>query len=296
METIYLATMIASNDIAKSRIDGMKILIDSKKEFPEYYDKNYIDKDFNELYHRLKPSKCELNKSSNSTTIGAYSTFDGSPLSQGLFQWSLWHISEDDLMYKEQWQKLKQEIMKYGIRNSLTTALMPTASTSQILSNNECFEFFTNNIYTRKTQAGDFMVVNKYLINDLDNIGLWSDSMKNKIIGANGSIQDISIIPQNIKNIYKTVWEISQKNLIDMAGERSAFICQSQSLNLFLEDPTIGKLSSMYMHAWKQGIKTTYYLRSRAKTSIKKTTVSQVEAEAAIACSLENPESCEACQ
>jgi len=276
METIYLATMTASNDMAKSRIDGMKILINSKKEFPEYYDKNYIDKDFNELYHSLKPSQCELNKSSNSTTIGAYSTFDGSPLSQGLFQWSLWDISEEDLMYKEQWEKLKQEIIKYGVRNSLTTALMPTASTSQILSNNECFEFFTNNIYTRKTQAGDFMVVNKYLINDLDNIGLWSDSMKNKIIGANGSIQDITMIPQNIKNIYKTVWEIKQIWVLKAAKARGVFVDQTQSMNIFMDVPDYNRLTSCLFWGWKAGLKTgMYYLRSKPATDAIKITVSK---------------------
>ena len=274
METIYLASMTASNDIAKSRYENMKILMN--KEFPEYYDKNYIDKDHNELYHSLKPSRCELNKSIDSTTIGAYSTFDGSPLSQGLFQWSLWDISEEDLVYKEKWQKLKKEVIKYGVRNSLTTALMPTASTSQILSNNECFEFFTNNIYTRKTQAGDFMVVNKYLINDLENIGLWSETMKNKIIGANGSIQGISIIPQNIKNIYKTVWEIKQIWVLKAAKARGVFVDQSQSMNIFMDVPDYNRLTSCLFWGWKAGLKTgIYYLRSKPATDAIKITINK---------------------
>jgi len=194
------------------------------------------------------------------------------------------------------WDDLAQQVKIHGLRNSLLIAIAPTATIASIVGSYESIEPQVSNFFKRETLSGEFLNVNRYLINDLKRLGMYSPSMRAKIIEHEGSIQEIAEIPAEIRALYKTVWEISQKNLIDMAGERSAFICQSQSLNLFLEDPTIGKLSSMYMHAWKQGIKTTYYLRSRAKTSIKKTTVSQVEAEAAIACSLENPESCEACQ
>jgi len=194
------------------------------------------------------------------------------------------------------WDDLAQQVKIHGLRNSLLIAIAPTATIASIVGSYESIEPQVSNFFKRETLSGEFLNVNRYLINDLKRLGMYSPSMRAKIIEHEGSIQEIAEIPAEIRALYKTVWEISQKNLIDMASERSAFICQSQSLNLFLEDPTIGKLSSMYMHAWKQGIKTTYYLRSRAKTSIKKTTVSQVEAEAAIACSLENPESCEACQ
>jgi ribonucleoside-diphosphate reductase alpha chain len=194
------------------------------------------------------------------------------------------------------WDDLAQQVKIHGLRNSLLIAIAPTATIASIVGSYESIEPQVSNFFKRETLSGEFLNVNRYLINDLKRLGMYSPSMRAKIIEHEGSIQEIAEIPAEIRALYKTVWEISQKNLIDMASERSAFICQSQSLNLFLEDPTIGKLSSMYMHAWKQGIKTTYYLRSRAKTSIKKTTVSQVEVEAAIACSLENPESCEACQ
>jgi ribonucleoside-diphosphate reductase alpha chain len=194
------------------------------------------------------------------------------------------------------WDELAQQIKIHGLRNSLLIAIAPTATIASIVGSYESIEPQVSNFFKRETLSGEFLNVNRYLINDLKQLGLYTPTVRSKIIEHEGSIQDITEIPSEIRALYKTVWEISQKTLIDMAAERSAFICQSQSLNLFLEDPTIGKLSSMYMHAWKQGIKTTYYLRSRAKTSIKKTTVSQVQAEAAIACSLENPESCEACQ
>ncbi len=194
------------------------------------------------------------------------------------------------------WDELARDIKTHGLRNSLLVAIAPTATIASIVGSYESIEPQVSNFFKRETLSGEFLNVNRYLINDLKRLGLYTSAMKEKIIAHEGSIQEITEIPIEIRSLYKTVWEISQKTLIDMAAERSAFICQSQSLNLFLEAPTIGKLSSMYMHAWKQGIKTTYYLRSRAKTSIKKTTVSQVEAEVAIACSLENPESCEACQ
>lgn len=194
---------------------------------------------------------------------GAYSTFKGSPLSKGIFQFDMWE--ESSLSGRWDWDTLRKEVMQHGVRNSLLVAPMPTASTSQILGNNECFEPYTSNIYTRRVLSGEFIVVNKHLLRDLVELGLWSNDMKNKIIKANGSIQKIEEIPANIKELYKTVWEIKQRNLIDMAADRGAFICQSQSLNLFVDAPSSSKLTSMHFYAWKKGLKTgMYYLRTQA--------------------------------
>lgn len=202
---------------------------------------------------------------------GHYETFPGSPTSKGQFQFDLWGV-EPSLRWD--WYTLKAEVMKYGVRNSLLVAPMPTASTSQILGNNECFEPYTSNIYVRRVLSGEFVVVNKHLLKDLIELGLWNDDMKNKIIAHNGSIQKIDGIPDNIKEIYKTVWEIKQRNLIDMAADRGAYICQSQSLNLFVDTPTNGKLTSMHFYAWKQGLKTgMYYLRTKAATQAVQFTV-----------------------
>lgn len=195
---------------------------------------------------------------------------------------------------QEDWDGLSRDVVKYGIRNSLLVAIAPTATIASILGSYESIEPQVANVFKRETMSGEFLQVNRYLIADLRQAGLWNPYMQSKIIAAEGSIQGIEEIPSEIRELYKTAWEISQKDLIDMALMRSTFICQSQSLNLFMEEVNLGKLSSMYMYAWKQGIKTTYYLRSRAKTSIKKTTL--VQADEAVACSLENPESCEACQ
>lgn len=197
------------------------------------------------------------------------------------------------------WHRLAEEIRTRGLRNSLLVAIAPTATIASIMGCFESIEPQVANVFKRETLSGEFLQVNRYLINDLKKLGMWTPEMRSAIIKAEGSIQGIEEIPAEVRGLYKTAWEIPQKDLIDMAVDRSTFICQSQSLNLFLEDPTIGKLSSMYMYAWKQGVKTTYYLRSRAKTSIQKTTVmttEAVEAVDAVACSLENPESCEACQ
>jgi ribonucleoside-diphosphate reductase alpha chain len=194
--------------------------------------------------------------------LGAYETFEGSPLSKGLFQFDLWNIQPGD---RWDWETLRSEVKQYGVRNSLLVAPMPTASTSQIFGNNECFEPYTSNIYTRRVLSGEFIIVNKHLLKDLVNLGLWNNDMKNRIIEANGSIQDIAEIPSEIKELYKTVWEIRQRSLIDMAADRGAFICQSQSLNLFVDNPTISKLTSMHFYAWKKGLKTgIYYLRTQA--------------------------------
>lgn len=236
---------------------------------------------------------------------GPYSTFAGSPASQGKLQFDLWGVEPSS---RWNWAELKAQIQRYGLRNSLLVAPMPTASTSQILGNNECFEPYTSNIYTRRVLSGEFIVVNKYLLRDLVDLGIWNETLKNKIIAANGSIQNIPEIPDHIKALYKTVWEIKQRTLIDMAADRGAFICQSQSLNLFLENPTYAKLTSMHFYAWKKGLKTgMYYLRTKAAADAIKFTVEPIQAQQSphsnalgmtaegIACSLENPEACEAC-
>ena len=169
-----------------------------------------------------------------------------SPVSKGIFQYDMWDVTPTD---RWEWDILKEEVKKYGVYNSLLLEPMPTASTSQILGNNECFEPYTSNIYTRRVLSGEFIVVNKHLLRDLNKLGLWNDDLKNEIMLANGSIQDIPEIPQNLKELYKTVWEIKQRTIIDMAADRGAYICQSQSLNLFVESPNFAKLTSMHFHA-----------------------------------------------
>ena len=203
---------------------------------------------------------------------GPYETFKGSPLSEGKFQFDLWKVKPESGRWN--WEDLRLDVMNYGVRNSLLVAPMPTASTSQILGNNECFEPYTSNIYTRRVLSGEFIIVNKHLLRDLVNLGLWNTTMKDKIITANGSIQDIPEIPQNIKDLYKTVWEIKMRNIIDMAADRGAYICQSQSLNLFINSPNASKLTSMHFYAWKKGLKTgMYYLRTQAASQAVKFTV-----------------------
>ncbi|TGL44628.1 ribonucleoside-diphosphate reductase subunit alpha [Leptospira perdikensis] len=195
---------------------------------------------------------------------GTYPSFPGSPLSKGIFQFDLWNVKPTG---RWDFDSLRKEVIQFGTRNSLLVAPMPTASTSQILGNNECFEPYTSNIYSRRVLSGEFIIVNKHLLHDLIELGLWNSEMKNQIIEAGGSIQSIPSIPDSLKEIYKTVWEMKQRSLIDMARDRGAFICQSQSLNLFVESPTVSKLSSMHFYAWKQGLKTgMYYLRTKAAT------------------------------
>ncbi len=226
---------------------------------------------------------------------GAYSSFAGSPLSEGKFQFDLWQVVPSD---RWDWEKLRQEVMTHGVRNSLLLAPMPTASTSQILGNNECFEPYTSNIYNRRVLSGEFVVVNKFLLKDLIELGLWNPTMKNKLIAENGSVQNIPEIPTELKELYKTVWEIKQKTIIDMAAERGAFICQSQSLNLFMAEPNLAKLTSMHFHAWKSGLKTgMYYLRTKAAVDAIKFTVDRqlLLGQSQVACSLDNPEECLAC-
>ena len=263
----------------------------------------------NKLYHKLRPNKCELILDINKTFIGGYSTFENSPLSEGKFQFDLW--DKEPKMYKDKWNLLREKIIKYGTRNSLLTALMPTASTSQILGNNECFEFFTNNIYTRKTQAGDFVLVNKYLINDLIKINIWSSELKNKIIYYNGSIQNINEIPLNIKELYKNIWEIKQVWVLNNALKRSPYVDQAQSMNIFIAKPDYQRLNSSHFWAWHNGLKTgMYYLRTEsANDAIQSLGIDMSKLKAPepiqaiqfdedlanISCSLDNPEDCIAC-
>lgn len=205
---------------------------------------------------------------------GPYETYQGSPISEGKFQHNLWGVEDDALSGRWDWKTLRQEIAQHGVRNSLLMAPMPTASTSQILGNNECFEPYTSNVYTRRVLSGEFIVVNKHLLHDLIQLGLWNDDMKNALMATNGSVQNIEGVPENIKEIYKTVWEISMKDILDMAADRGLFIDQSQSLNLFMESPNMGKLTSMHFYAWKKGLKTgMYYLRSKPASSAIKFTV-----------------------
>ncbi|MEC9281397.1 MAG: ribonucleoside-diphosphate reductase subunit alpha [Bdellovibrionota bacterium] len=231
---------------------------------------------------------------------GAYETYEGSPASKGQLQFDMWGVTPTDLW---DWKELKKKVKKNGLRNSLLVAPMPTASTAQILGNNESFEPYTSNIYTRRVLSGEFAVVNKHLLKDLVERGLWNDDLKDELIAANGSVQGIAAIPQDMKDLYKTVWEISQKTIIEMAADRGAFICQSQSMNLYMTSPNFAKMSSMHFYAWRQGLKTgMYYLRSQAAAQAIKFTVDQTKLsksteqnQADLACSLDNPEDCLAC-
>ncbi|MCU0401836.1 MAG: ribonucleoside-diphosphate reductase subunit alpha [Algoriphagus sp.] len=261
---------------------------------------------FETIYYAAAETSMELAK-----TQGTYETYEGSPASKGILQFDMWGVTPKSGRWN--WDQLKEKIKKYGMRNSLLVAPMPTASTSQILGNNECFEPYTSNLYTRRTLSGEFIMVNKHLMKDLIDLGMWNDTMRNRLISTNGSVQNVPGIPQNIKDLYKTVWEISQKVIIDMAADRGAYICQSQSMNIFMQDPNFGKLTSMHFYAWKKGLKTgMYYLRSQAATAAIKFTLDKsalepkVERAAeldsaknqkqdAIACSLDNPEGCEMC-
>ena len=232
---------------------------------------------------------------------GTYKTYEGSPVSKGIFQFDMWGVTPSSKRWD--WTKLKREVKKYGVRNSLLLAPMPTASTSQILGNNECFEPYTSNIYTRRVLSGEFIVVNKHLLKDLIKLNLWNESMKNRLMEANGSIQGIEEIPDDIKLLYRTVWEVSQKSIIDMAADRGAFICQSQSMNIHMQDANFGKLTSMHFHAWKKGLKTgLYYLRTKAAADAIKFTIvkdekskTKEEDQAAMQCSIDNQDDCEMC-
>ncbi|OUW77473.1 MAG: ribonucleoside-diphosphate reductase subunit alpha [Flavobacteriaceae bacterium TMED212] len=210
---------------------------------------------------------------------GTYKTYKGSPISNGEFQHNLWGIKDEELSGRWDWQDLRKKVQKHGVRNSLLVAPMPTASTSQILGNNECFEPYTSNIYTRRVLSGEFIVVNKHLLEDLVNLGLWNEDMKHQLMQANGSVQHINGIPDNIKELYKTVWEMSMKDIIDMSRHRGYFIDQSQSLNLFMEGATMAKLTSMHFYAWKSGLKTgMYYLRTKSAVDAIKFTLDNAKA------------------
>jgi ribonucleoside-diphosphate reductase alpha chain len=240
---------------------------------------------FETIYFAAVTASMELAKEE-----GPYSTFKGSPISQGEFQYNLWGLKDEDLSGRWYWASLRKEVMENGVRNSLLLAPMPTASTSQILGNNEAFEPYTSNIYTRRVLSGEFIVVNKHLLRDLVDLGIWNVELTQEIMRANGSIQDIDAIPQDIKELYKTVWEMSMKDIIDMSRQRGYFIDQSQSLNLFMENANFAKLTSMHFYAWKSGLKTgMYYLRTKSAVDAIKFTLNndkkaeKVPAEAAVA-------------
>lgn len=252
-----------------------------------------------EIYYNALVSSIDL-----AEKYGAHSNFSETRASKGVFQFELWGVKPSD---EKRWESLRERMIKFGLRNSLIIAIAPTATIASIVGAYEATEPQISNLFKRETLSGEFMQINRYLINDLKAKGLWNEDVRNEIKINDGSIQSIAIIPQDLKDLYRTVWEVPMKSLVDMAADRGAYIDQSQSLNLFMEAPTIGKLSSMYMYAWKKGLKTTYYLRSRPATSIAKTTVKKtpIVTEPApktytdseiIACSLENPETCEACQ
>ena len=258
-ETIYHASLEKSNEIAMERYHKMNAFhLEAMGSLPEGL--NYIDDIPNTTGEKIIYGEI---KKLNNPLCGAYSSFEKSPTSSGILQFDLWNVSPSN---RYDWDGLKRSIIQYGVRNSLLVAPMPTASTSQILGYNECFEPFTSNIYSRSTMAGDFVLANKYLMKELLDIGLWNDKIKNNIIQNKGSIQHLTIIPEHIRNKYKIVWEIPMKHIIDMAADRGAYICQSQSLNLWIEDPTYNTLTSMHFYSWKKGLKTgIYYLRRKAK-------------------------------
>ena len=268
-----------------------------------------------EIFETLYYAACTASKDL-AKEEGAYETFQGSPASEGRLQFDMWGVTPSK---RWEWDVLKEEIKEHGMRNSLLLAPMPTASTAQILGNNECFEPYTSNIYTRRVLSGEFIIVNKHLLRDLTKLGMWNDDMKNRIIAANGSIQNIQEIPENLKALYRTAWEISQRSIVDMSADRGAFICQSQSLNVFMENVNTAKLTSMHFYSWKKGLKTgMYYLRTKAATDAIKFTVDKKykevpvaketpetpqkpiqemtdEEQAALACSIENGSDCEMC-
>ena len=251
-----------------------------------------------EIYYAAIKTSCEL-----AEELGAHENFHETRASKGELQFDLWGVTPEK---QDRWDKLKTDIKKHGLRNSLIIAIAPTATIASISGCYEAIEPQVSNLFKRETLSGEFLQINQYLVKDLKKIGLWTQEIRDQIKANEGSIQDIEAIPETLRQVYRTAWEIPMKGLIEMAAERGAYIDQSQSLNLFMESPTIGKVSSMYMYAWKQGLKTTYYLRSRPATRINKTTISssstpttttkQFTDEEALACSLENPEACEACQ
>ena len=275
-ESMYYAALKKSNEIAKSRYEIVK---------QKYMDVPVVQTDVFDIFNKHESNLHDLMRD-RKTYFGAYSTFENSPAHNGLLQFDMWGVTPSD---RYNWKELKENIMKYGTRNSLLMAPMPTASTAQILGNNECFEPLTSNIYSRRTLAGEFIIVNKYLMNDLLKINMWNEKIKNNIIENKGSIQQIVNIPQHIKDKYKIVWEIPMKHIIDMAADRGAYICQSQSMNLWLQEPTYNNLTSMHFYGWKKGLKTgIYYLRRKAKHQAQQFTIdpSKVEKEEDEACEM----------
>ena len=258
-ESIYYGSLEASMEISRDREGDMDIFKKGIRSFIPG-EEEFISEDIlRGLNEKLKPIDNELERDEY---LGTYSSFIGSPLHKGFLQHDLWGVSVDNSLHD--WDTLRENIKKYGVRNSLLVAPMPTASTSQILGNFECIEPVISNIYTRRVLAGEFMVINEYLVKDLIEVGLWGDEMKDKIVLNDGSIQNINEIPSTIRERYKTAWEIKQKHILDMAADRGAFICQSQSLNLFVESPDFKRLSSMHFYGWERGLKTgMYYLRTR---------------------------------
>jgi ribonucleoside-diphosphate reductase alpha chain len=233
---------------------------------------------FETLYYAAVTASMEMAQEE-----GPYSSYKGSPISEGKFQYELWGIKDEDLSGRWDWDGLRKQVLKHGVRNSLLVAPMPTASTSQILGNNECFEPYTSNLYTRRVLSGEFIVVNKHLLKDLVDRGLWNEAMKQELMRANGSVQQIEGIPKDIKELYKTVWELSMKDIIDMSRQRGYFIDQSQSLNLFMENANFSKLTSMHFYAWKSGLKTgMYYLRTKAATDAIKFTLDNTKKSMAV--------------
>jgi len=266
-ETIYHGALKRSNEIAIERNASMRESQEIAKNFHQLPELKKMLPDKNVVF-TSKTNAMNINVAEvlNLTPdhAGAYSSFEGSPVSRGVLQFDMWNIDPSNERYD--WTALKESIVKWGIRNSLLLAPMPTASTSQILGYNECFEPLTSNIYSRRTLAGEFILPNKYLMKDLIELGVWNDQLKNNIIANKGSIQHLSMLPEHVRNKYKIVWEIPMKHLIDMSADRGAFICQSQSLNLWLEDPNYNTLTSMHFYSWKKGLKTgIYYLRRKAK-------------------------------
>ena len=255
-ETIYHASLEKSNELAIERTLNIKELLKGPR----------VD-----LLNVVNQYDYKLLSSENTNLLGSYSSFEGSPASKGILQFDMWSVEPSN---RYDWDTLKQSIQSYGLRNSLLVAPMPTASTSQILGFNECFEPFTSNLYSRRTLAGEFVVVNKYLMKELIQLGYWNEQIKNNIIANKGSIQQLTNLPEHIRNKYKIVWEIPMKHIIDMAADRGAFICQSQSLNLWMEDPNYNTLTSMHFYSWKKGLKTgIYYLRRKARHQAQQFTI-----------------------
>ena len=283
-ETIYHASLEKSNEIAIERYN--KITSTTYNSIKIH--KHFLLNDYEQCSFKPHCAKSQQ-ELENLFAVGSYSSFIGSPSSKGILQFDMWNVTPSA---RYDWVKLKESIKQYGLRNSLLVAPMPTASTSQILGYNECFEPFTSNLYSRRTLAGEFVVVNKYLMKELINLGLWNEQVKNNIIANKGSVQQLNILPEEIKNKYKIVWEMPMKHLIDMAADRGAFICQSQSLNLWVEDPTYNSLTSMHFYSWKKGLKTgIYYLRRKAKHQAQQFTI-EPEANERVE---EKDEICEMC-